>query len=68
MELARLPLAGEGGLVDVLRTVRDPRRRNGMRHPGRALLAAAICAVLCGSRSVKAIAEWVAGQIGRAHV
>lgn len=62
MELARLPLAGEGGLIDVLRTVRDPRRRNGMRHPGRALLAAAICAVLSGCRSVQAIAEWAAGQ------
>ena len=62
MELARLPLAGNGGLVDVLRTVRDPRRRNGMRHPGRALLAAAVCAVLSGCRSVKAIAEWTRDQ------
>lgn len=62
MELTRLPLAGEGGLVDILRGVRDPRRRNGMRHPGRALLAGAICAVLSGCRSVRAIAEWLEDQ------
>jgi predicted transposase YbfD/YdcC len=47
-------------LADVLATVPDPRRRRGVRHPFTPLLAATVCAMLAGSRSVAAIAEWIA--------
>lgn len=65
MELVRLPLFGNGSLREAL-VVRDPLRRNGMRHSGRALLAAAICAMLSGHRSFRAIAEWIQDQPERA--
>jgi hypothetical protein len=62
MELARLPLAGHGGLFDALARVPDPRWRSGMRYPSKALLGAALCATLAGCRSFKSIWEWTDAQ------
>ena len=45
-------------LVSVLETVPDPRGRRGKRHPLPAILAMAVAATLCGSKSYAAIAEW----------
>ena len=55
---ARLPLEGKGGLIDVLRTITDFRKRRGVRHSIGSVVAFAICATLSGMRSFGAIAEW----------
>jgi predicted transposase YbfD/YdcC len=47
-------------LLECLAWVPDPRDPRGVRHSLSSLLAAAIAAVLAGSRSFAAIGEWVA--------
>src|SRR5262245_9041656 len=46
------------GLLHFLGEIADPRGRNGRQHPLSAVLALACCAILCGSRSYAAIAQW----------
>jgi len=48
--------------MEVLATVPDPRSAHGRRHPLGAILSMAVCAMLCGARSLYAIAQW-----GRDH-
>jgi hypothetical protein len=60
IDVNRLPLLGEGGLVDVLRGLTDPRKRRGIRHPLESVLTLAVMAALSGMRSYEAIAEWAA--------
>jgi hypothetical protein len=64
IDVNRLPIEGEDGLIDVLRTVVDPRKRRGIRHPLICILAIAVCACLSGARSFEAIAEW-ASELSR---
>lgn len=63
---AHLPaaLAGAGGspLLDLLKTVPDPRARRGRRHDLAAVLAVGLAAVIGGARSFVAIGEWAAHQ------
>ena len=47
-----------GELIRVLMSLPESRKRRGIRHDQTAILAVAICAVLCGARSYVAIAEW----------
>ena len=54
----RLPLEGEGGWIELLRPVVDPRKRRGVRHPVVTVVAIAVCAALSGARGFNAIAEW----------
>jgi hypothetical protein len=56
-----LPLAGDGGLMDLLKTLVDPRKPRGVRHPVVTIVAIAVCAALSGARSFCAIAEWAQG-------
>jgi DDE family transposase len=49
-------------LLRALAEVPDPRSRHGRRHPLPAILALATVAMLCGARSLYAIAQW-----GREH-
>lgn len=49
-------------LAEVLKEVPDPRKTQGKRHELAAVLVLAVCAMLCGSRSLYAIAQW-----GRDH-
>src|SRR3982751_2903613 len=48
------------GLREALADVPDPRARRGVRHWLTVVVTAAVCAVMAGSRSYTAIAEWVA--------
>jgi len=45
-------------LLAAFAAVPDPRSRHGRRHPLPALLALATAAMLCGARSLYAIAQW----------
>lgn len=47
------------GLFAALEQLSDPRGRQGQRHPFTAMLAAVVCATLCGARGFKPIAQWV---------
>jgi hypothetical protein len=58
IDVNRLPLDGEGGLIEMLRTVVDPRKPRGVRHPVVTVVAIAVCAALSGARGFNAIAEW----------
>ena len=51
---------GIGGLTlpAVMGRLPDPRSGHGRRHPLGAILGLAICAMLCGSRSLYAISQW----------
>jgi hypothetical protein len=58
IDVNRLPLEGEGGLIEMLRTLVDPRKRRGVRHPWVTVVAISVCAALSGARGFKAVAEW----------
>jgi predicted transposase YbfD/YdcC len=45
-------------LAEILAEIPDPRQSSGKRHPLGAMLTLACVAVLCGYRSIRAIAEW----------
>jgi len=61
MDVNRLPLEEAGGLMDLLKTVVDPRKPRGVRHPLVTVVAIAVCAALSGARSFCALAEWAQG-------
>ena len=46
------------GLLEILQQIPDPRGREGLRHPMSAMLAAIICATLCGFRGLRATGRW----------
>ena len=48
-----------GSLLAYLAEVSDPRGRQGRRHPLAAMLAATVCAMLCGARGYTAIVQWL---------
>ena len=56
--------AGGGArpIVEALASVPDPRSAHGRRHPLGAVLTLAVCAMMCGCRSLYAISQW-----GRDH-
>ena len=51
-------------LMEVLAAFPDPRSAHGRRHPIGAVLALAVCAMLCGARSLYAISQWGQDQGG----
>jgi hypothetical protein len=53
--------APEGALRAALETLPDVRRGQGRVHPLGGMLALAVCALLCGCRSLYAIAQWGQG-------
>ena len=48
-----------GSLLAFLEQVPDPRGLKGRRHSLSAMLATIVCAVLCGCRGYRAIAQWI---------
>lgn len=52
------PEAPEGSLRAALEQVPDRRRGQGKVHPLGGMLALAVCALLCGCRSLYAISQW----------
>jgi hypothetical protein len=54
--------AAASGLFAALEQISDPRGRQGQRHPFSAMLAAIVCATLCGARGFKPIAHWLRMQ------
>ncbi len=64
IDINQLPLEGQGSLMDLLKTMIDPRKPRGVRHPVATVVAIAICAALSGARSFTAIAQW-AGTLSR---
>jgi DDE_Tnp_1-associated/Transposase DDE domain len=50
--------APEGALRAALQTLPDVRRGQGKVHPLDGMLALAVCALLCGCRSLYAISQW----------
>lgn len=57
-----------GSLLEHLGQIPDPRSAHGRRHSLPAMLAAACCALLCGARGFKPIAQWVHDQdLGMIH-
>jgi predicted transposase YbfD/YdcC len=60
VDVNELPLEGEGGLLDVLGGIPDPRHRRGLRHRFEGVLAAAVMASLSGMQGYEGIAEWTA--------
>ena len=55
-----------GGLLEVLESVPDPRKKRGVRHRFSAILFVSVCAVVSGARSFAAIAEWSADAVSDA--
>ncbi|CAN5771905.1 ISAs1 family transposase [soil metagenome] len=58
-------LRGSASLLD---SVPDPRARRGRRHGLMPLLVLGIAAVLCGARSIAAIAQWAAAHAGSIRI
>ena len=58
--VSRMQLTAEQmkSLPEFFKTVPDPRRTAGRRHPLQAVLSLAAAAVLCGMRGYKAISDW----------
>lgn len=54
--------APAGSLLAYLQQVPDPRGAQGRRFSSAAMLAATVCAILCGARGYSAIAQWIRTQ------
>jgi len=60
VDLNKVNLGHNGGLITHLQQLKDPRKRRGIRHSATSTLAVAACAVLSGARNFLAIGEWAA--------
>lgn len=58
MDVSKLPIEGKGGLFETLRTINDPRSRQGRRHSSHSVLALSTCAMLSGARGYSAITQY----------
>lgn len=62
IDVEKLPLDGEGGLFEVLKTIPDPRKARGIRHGIQSVLAITVCGAMTGAKSFIALGEWAAEQ------
>ncbi len=58
IDLNRLPVVGEGGLLEALSEVYDARSRQGKRYKLSSILALTVCAVLTGIDSFQGVMEF----------
>jgi hypothetical protein len=58
MDVNQLPLKGKGGLIDLLETFVDPRKKRGVRYSSVALLALALCACISGVKSYDGMIDY----------
>jgi hypothetical protein len=61
LDVQRLALSGEDGLIDLLQAIPEVRRARGRRHPLVTILALATLALLRGYTSFEAIAQFARG-------
>jgi len=54
-----LPIAGTGGLIEVIKSIKDTRKRRGKRHSLTTVVSASICALLSGAKTFEAIYDWI---------
>jgi hypothetical protein len=55
-----LELGGQGGLLDALRDLSDPRSKRGIRHQIASTLTMVAAATISGARSFRSVADYVA--------
>lgn len=60
--LSEVAPRARAGLLEVLGSVPDPRKKRGVRHRFSAILFVSVCAVATGARSFAAIADWAAAR------
>lgn len=60
IDLNTVPIQTQGGLMEYLNRISDPRKPRGIRHTQVTVLAVAICALLSGAKSFIGIGEWAA--------
>lgn len=58
IDVNQLPLKGQGGLIDLLATIVDPRKKRGIRYSSVALLALSLCACISGVKSYDGIWDY----------
>lgn len=58
IDVNKLPLQGQGGLIDLLATIIDPRKKRGIRYSSVAMLALAICACISGVKSYDGMLDY----------
>lgn len=58
IDVNQLPLKGQGGLIDLLATIVDPRQKRGVRYPSVAMLALALCACISGVKSYDGMGDY----------
>jgi hypothetical protein len=60
VDLNTVSINTNGGLIEYLTKIRDPRKPRGIRHTQISVLVVAVCALLSGSKSFIGIGEWAA--------
>jgi len=53
-----LPIEGQDGLIDTLKTIPDPRSRLGRQHSFVSILGVTACGLLAGARTFEGIGQW----------
>lgn len=58
IDVNQFPIKGQGGLIDLLATIVDPRKKRGVRYSSVALLALAVCACISGLKSYDGMGDY----------
>jgi hypothetical protein len=58
VNIKAISIDNEGGLIEHLKSIPEPRKARGIRHRKISILAVSICAILSGAKSFAAIGEW----------
>lgn len=58
IDIHSLAIEDNGGLIDILKSIKDPRSRQGRRFPFCTIMGIVTCAMLSGANNFVAIHEW----------